>query len=141
MNYFQQLDALLEHCHAPYSGFHVAAIAVTRSGETYPGVNVESAAYSTTICAERNAIHSAVTAGARAGDIGEVHILARNAAQQIVAASPCGSCRQVIAELSGNAAKVWVYTSASDWSTRAIADLLPDAFLPEALLPHQQRRP
>jgi cytidine deaminase len=136
MNYFQQLETLLEHCHAPYSGFHVAAIAVTRGGDVYPGVNVESAAYSTTICAERNAIHSAVTAGARAGDISEVHILARNDAGQIIAASPCGSCRQAIAELSGNAAMVRVYTSASDWSIRRISDLLPDAFLSETLLSH-----
>ncbi|HID34456.1 MAG TPA: hypothetical protein EYP25_07805 [Anaerolineae bacterium] len=80
------MTALLEHCHAPYSGFHVAAIAVTRGGDVYPGVNIESAAYSTTICAERNAIHSAVTAGVRTGDISELHIPARSDAGQIIAA-------------------------------------------------------
>ena len=133
MNYFLQLNELLDFSSAPYSGFSVASIVITRDGREYRGVNVESAAYPTTICAERNAIHTAVTEGARRGDISEVHILARNAAQQLVKAYPCGSCRQVIAEQAGNDAAVFSYASATDVSQHTIAELLPFGFLGEEL--------
>ncbi|MCW8995429.1 MAG: cytidine deaminase, partial [Psychromonas sp.] len=53
MNYFTQLKKLLDFSSAPYSGFNVAAIVVSRDNKIYQGVNVESAAYPTTICAER----------------------------------------------------------------------------------------
>ena len=128
MNHFEQLYELLDRAQAPYSGFSVAAIVVTKDGNTYKGVNVESGAYSTTICAERNAIHTAVTEGARLGDLQEVHILARNRARKLVGAYPCGSCRQVIAEQSGNDAKVYVYASASEVSEHLISELFPNGF-------------
>lgn len=128
MNRFEQLYELLDHAQAPYSRFRVAAIVVTTDGNIYKGVNVESGAYSTTICAERNAIHTAVTEGARRGDLREVHILARNRARKLVRAYPCGPCRQVIAEQSGNDAKVYVYVSAADVFKHSIAELLPNGF-------------
>ena len=128
MNHFEQLYELLDRAQAPYSGFSVAAIVVTKDGNTYKGVNVESGAYSTTICAERNAIHTAVTEGARLGDLQEVHILARNRARKLVGAYPCGPCRQVIAEQSGNEAKVYVYASASEVSEHLISELFPNGF-------------
>jgi len=133
MNYFSQLNDLLDAASAPYSGFNVAAIVITRNGRLYKGVNVESAAYPTTICAERNAIHTAVTEGAQAGDIQEVHILARNAAQSLAKAYPCGSCRQVIAEQSGYDAMVYSYSSATEVEQHSIAELLPFAFLGKEL--------
>ena len=61
--YYQALIELLDKSYAPYSGFNVASIIVCNNGEVFEGVNVESAAYPTTICAERNAIHTAVTNG------------------------------------------------------------------------------
>lgn len=133
MNYFAQLKQLLDASSAPYSGFNVASIVITRDGGEYRGVNVESAAYPTTICAERNAIHTAVTEGVRRGDIQQVHILARNAVGELVRAYPCGSCRQVIAEQSGNDAIVYSYASSTDVSSHTIAELLPFGFLGEEL--------
>ena len=56
VNYFKQLQQLLDGSYAPYSGFNVAAIVISRDGRLFKGVNVESAACPTTICAERNAI-------------------------------------------------------------------------------------
>jgi cytidine deaminase len=128
MNRFDMLEALLERSFAPYSGFHVASVVVTKSGEIFKGVNVESVAYPTTICAERNAIFSAVTAGVKAGEIAEVHILARDAQKRLTEAFPCGSCRQVIAEQSLNGADVFVYRSRTEVSRHTIASLLPHAF-------------
>ena len=129
MNLFHELNSLLENAYAPYSGFHVASIVVTGEGKHYRGVNVESVAYSTTICAERNAIFSAVTEGVRPGDIKEVHILARNDEGSFISAFPCGSCRQVIAEQSLGKAKIYVYASASEVSEHTIETLLPHAFI------------
>ncbi len=133
MNYFNQLNTLLDSSFAPYSGFNVAAIVVIRNGQVYKGVNVESAAYPTTICAERNAIHTAVTEGAQTGDIQEVHILARNTTKTLVKAYPCGSCRQVIAEQSDYDAIVYSYTSSTEVEQHSITELLPFAFLGKEL--------
>ena len=132
-NHYEQLLKLLEHSQATYSGFRVAAIVVTKEGSVHKGVNVESGAFSTTICAERNAIHTAVTEGARPGDLKEVHILARNSRGELVAAYPCGPCRQVIAEQSENAARVYVYASATEVSEHTIPELLPNGFFGKEL--------
>tara|TARA_R110001583_G_scaffold6618_6_gene33615 strand:- start:19 stop:420 length:402 start_codon:yes stop_codon:yes gene_type:complete len=129
MNYFNQLQTLLDASCAPYSGFNVASIVVLKDGRHFKGVNVESAAYPTTNCAERNAIQTAVTEGAKIGDLKEVHILARNAAKELVKPYPCGSCRQVIAEQSLNDTTVYCYSSEDDIATHSIASLLPFAFL------------
>ena len=129
MNYFNELNALLDRSSAPYSGFNVAAIVIGNDDRVFKGVNVESAAYSTTNCAERNAIQTAVTEGLKLGELKEVHILGRNMEKQLVKAYPCGSCRQVIAEQSANNAQIYCYSSASDVEKFTIAELLPHAFL------------
>ncbi|WP_201352942.1 cytidine deaminase [Hydrogenimonas urashimensis] len=128
MNHFDRLRELIDNCYAPYSKFRVASIAVLEDDRTYGGVNVESVAYPTTMCAERNAIFHSVTEGAKPGDIAEVHILAVNGEGECVKAYPCGACRQVIAELSRNAAKIHIYRSREDVTVHSIADLLPHAF-------------
>jgi cytidine deaminase len=128
MHYFPELETLLESSSAPYSGFNVASIVVSRSGSVFKGVNVESVAYPTTMCAERTAIFSAIAQGVKTGEIVEVHILARNADKDFITAFPCGSCRQVIAEQSLNKAKVYVYRSKTDISEHSIDELLPNAF-------------
>ncbi len=129
MNYFSQLETLLDSSFAIYSKFNVAAIVVTKDGKEFKGVNVESAAYPTTICAERNAIHTAITEGVQPGDVSEVHILARSPSKVLVKAYPCGSCRQVIAEQSTSQAIVFSYISSSKIEQHSIAELLPFAFL------------
>ena len=128
MSYFGELETLLDASSAPYSGFNVASLVITRSGKVFKGVNVESVAYPTTMCAERTAIFAAVTNGMKSGEVAEVHILARNKENLFIPAYPCGSCRQVIAEQSHNQAKVYVYRSESDVSEHNIAELLPHAF-------------
>jgi cytidine deaminase len=129
MNYFKQLETLLDASCAPYSGFNVASIVVLKDGRSFKGVNVESAAYSPTNCAERNAIQTAVTEGAKIGDLQEVHILARNAAKDLVQAYPCGPCRQVIAEQSLNDTAIYCYASENEVAKHTIAELLPFGFL------------
>ena len=129
MQYFAELEKLLDASSAPYSGFNVASIVVSNSGEVFKGVNVESVAYPTTMCAERTAIFSAIASGVKRGEITEVHILARNREKNFIGAFPCGSCRQVIAEQSNNESKVYVYSSQEDISEYTISELLPHAFV------------
>jgi len=77
-----------QNAHAPYSHFPVGAALLTEEGEVYMGCNVESSSYGLTICAERNAIASAVVRGEK--NFKALAIYSK------VGAAPCGACRQVI---------------------------------------------
>jgi cytidine deaminase len=90
--------AVRRRAYAPYSGFHVGA-AVLMDGEIVPGCNVENASYGGTICAERSAIFSAVSAGHRKLDLVAISTDACDE-PAIENRSPCGFCRQVIAEFA-----------------------------------------
>ena len=132
MTPFQQLQRLLDRAYAPYSGFHVASLVVDEEGRVWEGVNVESASYGLTLCAERAAIFGAVARGMRPGSVREVHILARDASGRCRAATPCGACRQVIHEQSQGRAVVVVHHDAERSERHPIAGLLPGAFSLEA---------
>jgi cytidine deaminase len=85
-------EAHLQHAHAPYSNFRVAAAALAADGRVFTGVNVENASYGLTICAERNAIAAAVGQGVR-----ELRALVVVCSGDLPPA-PCGACRQVLVE-------------------------------------------
>lgn len=109
--------------YAPYSGFAVGAALLAEDGRIFTGANVENASYGLSLCAERSAIAAAVAAGVR-----------RFAAIAIVApgpmpASPCGMCRQVLAELPPGF-PVRSYTPEGAVLESSVAELLPHAFGP-----------
>ena len=133
MNYKDRLLKLLDNSYAPYSKFNVASIVVDIHGNEYEGVNVENATFGATQCAERNAINTAVTKGMKKGELKEVHIIARNNNGDLIDASPCGICRQVILEQSEGKAKVYLYDQTGLVSTHEIKELLPEAFTGEEL--------
>jgi cytidine deaminase len=83
--------------YAPYSHFRVGAALQDASGSLYVGCNVENASYGLTICAERAAIFAAVTAGA-ARPFVAMAVACIDANEGSLSSSPCGACRQVIAE-------------------------------------------
>jgi cytidine deaminase len=107
--------------YAPASRFAVGCSVLTAGGTTYTGCNVENASYGLTICAERAAIAAAVAAE---GPRPRVLTVAVHA--DTPSCSPCGACRQVIAELGPDA--VVVYRRDGRLVRRTIAELLPDAF-------------
>lgn len=90
----EQLTCLLENSYSPYSKFRVACLVEMKDGTFFPGVNVENASYGATICAERNAITSALTAGYRKQDFERLYLMVDSPK----ISTPCFLCRQVIGE-------------------------------------------
>lgn len=107
--------------YAPYSGFRVAAALEAEDGRTFSGVNVENASSPVGTCAERVALGTAVSAGAR----GFRRLALVTSGDR--PASPCGMCRQALAEF-GTELEVW--SEAGDGSVRrwSLAELLPEVF-------------
>ena len=112
--------------YAPYSRFRVGAAVRTADGQTYTGANIENASYSLSHCAERVAIHTAVSEGHR-----EIHTVAV-VADGREPAMPCGACRQVMAEFGVR--RVIVAAPKSRPRIRTLRQLLAEPFLPERLL-------
>lgn len=110
------------NAYAPYSGFAVGAALLAGSGRIYPGCNVENGAYSPSICAERNAFARAVCDGER--EFTAIAIVGGDAGDKAGAVSPCGVCRQVMAELC-SADFIVIF---ADGSERSLSELLPFAF-------------
>ena len=108
------------NAHCPYSRFAVGAAVRTADGRIYAGCNVENASFGLTICAERNAIFQAVAAGAKE----VVAIAVYTPTKRPV--SPCGACRQVIAEFG--AADVMSSCDGDTTKRWTAAELLPDGF-------------
>lgn len=112
--------------HAPYSKFSVGAAIVTNKGTIYSGCNVENISSGLSICAERNAIASAVTQEGKF-QIAEVYVTNINEEGKTVHCSPCGACRQVIAEFATPATKIH-YMGSTELVTVTMEELLPDCF-------------
>jgi cytidine deaminase len=106
--------------YAPYSNYNVGAALLTKTGKVFLGVNVENAAYPDTICAERSAVVSAVSAGER--DFEAIAVATRNGG------TPCGSCRQVLAEFGLDIEVLLVDESGNMVQHNTVQDLLPGAF-------------
>lgn len=112
-----------KYSYAPYSHYPVGAALRTKTGRVYTGVNIENAAYPTGICAERVAIFKAVSEGELEFDV--IAVVTDNGG------SPCGSCRQVMAEF-GLDTIVWI----ADGNGKLIEETTVRKLLPEAFQPH-----
>ncbi len=126
MNYEELMEKAVEaskNSYSPYSKFAVGACVITDSGKIYTGCNFENSSFGMTICAERNAIGSAVADGER--KIKAVAIYSPNQDN----CAPCGACRQVIHEFCDNDADVDIILKNKDeLRVITLASLLPESF-------------
>lgn len=115
----QKAQDMRQYSHAPHSHFRVGAALLTHDGTVFGGCNVESDVYGLTMCAERNAIFSAFAQGHR--NFKAIAVVTSNEG------TPCGACRQIIAELCGN---IIIYTAdlKGNKTTYYAHDLLPYHF-------------
>lgn len=116
--------AARQRAYAPYSRFQVGAVVLTHDGRRFDGCNVENAAYGLCNCAERTALFAAVAAGCQPGDFAALAVVADTAGP----VSPCGACRQVMAELCHQAMPVVLGNLGDQVQETTVARLLPDSF-------------
>ncbi|HEU4741548.1 MAG TPA: cytidine deaminase [Meiothermus sp.] len=115
-----RLHRLMAKAYAPYSHYQVAAIVKGESGRLFEGVNVENASYGLARCAEQGAVSRMVAEGDR--KILEVWVMTRDAG------TPCGGCRQILAEFAEPDTLVHCLTSDGQKTTYTMGELLPHAF-------------
>ncbi len=113
--------AVQTRAYAPYSNYLVGASLLTATGDYFDGVNVENSSFGLTTCAERSAICAAVSAGHR-----EFLAVAVASKGRI---TPCGACRQVLAEF-GSACRVFLVdpVAPADILETTLEELLPGSF-------------
>ena len=107
--------------YSPYSNFKVSCVVKTKSGAIYKGVNIEKAAYSPSLCAERSALSSAISEGEREF----LYIVITGDSHDTF---PCGVCRQFIREFADDKTKIIIANSIDDYQIFTIEDLLPHSF-------------
>ena len=113
-----------EQAYAPYSHFRVGAALLARDGRRFGGCNVENASYGLCNCAERTALFSAIAAGCQPGDFVALAVIADTDGP----VSPCGACRQVMAELCDGAMPVLMANLKGETRQTTVAALLPGSF-------------
>ena len=123
-------EAARDRAYAPYSRFQVGAALLCSDGRIVAGCNVENASYGLTVCAERNAVFTAVASGARSF---VALAIATSSAHPV---APCGACRQVLLEFPPSF-ELRCYGSAGAELHHTTAELLPSAFSDRDFVPHK----
>jgi cytidine deaminase len=118
-------EEAMTRAYAPYSHFRVGAALLTDDGTVYTGCNIENAAYSPTICAERAAFAAAVSAGHR--KFTKIAVVGGMEGKLSSYTFPCGVCRQVMREFCKDDFTVYLI-GAGETKTRTLSQLLPDSF-------------
>ncbi|MBL8076933.1 MAG: cytidine deaminase [Anaerolineales bacterium] len=111
--------------YVPYSNYPVGAALRTKSGRLYTGVNIENAAYPHTMCAERVAMFKAVSEGETEFEV--IAVVTNNGG------SPCGGCRQVMAEFGLDTLVLIADGDGKLQKVMTVSELLPEAFTPKHL--------
>ncbi|MCD9022978.1 cytidine deaminase [Cohnella sp. NL03-T5] len=112
------------NAYIPYSGFAVGAVVLDSENRLHNGCNVENAAYGPTNCAERTALFRAIADGRKAGEFQAVAVIG-DTAEPI---TPCGVCRQVLAELCEPNMPVILGNLQGAYQVTTVSELLPGAF-------------
>lgn len=110
-----------KNSYSPYSNFRVSALVITDTGKIYKGVNIENASYSATICAERVAMSKAISEGEK-----KIKTLILTADAKDT--SPCGVCRQFMAEFMDKDSQIIMANSIDDYKIYTMEEILPLSF-------------
>ena len=111
-----------QHAYVPYSHFPVSAVLVTKDDQIYTGVNIENASFGLTNCGERTAIFKAVSEGALEFE----ELIVYGQTEKPI--SPCGACRQVMAEFFNKDLKVTLVAKDKSTVVMTVGELLPYSF-------------
>lgn len=118
--------AAMEYAYAPYSGYTVGAALLTADGRVFSGCNIENAAFTPTVCAERTALFKAVSEGAR--DFAMLAVAGGKGGKVTGRFPPCGVCRQALSEFCEPEMPVLLVTGADSYEKTTLGALLPLAF-------------
>lgn len=119
---FKVAQEMLDKAYVPYSHFQVGAALLTKDGDIVGGCNIENASFGLTNCAERTAIFSAIASGKHHF---EALVVTGNTEEPI---SPCGACRQVLAEFCDGDMPVILTNTKQDIYETTVEELLPGYF-------------
>ncbi|PXW88848.1 cytidine deaminase [Pseudogracilibacillus auburnensis] len=111
-----------ENAYVPYSSFKVGAALLANSGKIYSGCNIENSSFSLTCCAERTAIFKAISEGEK--NFQAMAVIADSKG----AVSPCGACRQVMAEFFTEDVTIYLTNLTGKTKEITVAELLPYSF-------------
>lgn len=115
----------MKNSYSPYSDFKVGAALLCRDGTVFTGCNIENAAFSSTVCAERTAFFKAVSDGKR--EFSAIAVVGGKKGTVDGFCPPCGVCRQVMNEFCGEDFKIILFNG-KDIKGFTIGDLLPESF-------------
>lgn len=119
----------MDNAYVPYSGYTVGTALLTAGGKIFTGCNIENAAYSPTVCAERVAFFKAISSGER--NFKAIAVAGGKNGKIKGAFPPCGVCRQVMAEFCSLDFAILVVTATDSYKKYSLSDLLPEAFTPK----------
>ncbi len=126
----EKLLNLLPNAYIPISNYAVSSVVVLKDGREFPGVNVEDASTRAGTCAERTAIFTAVTNGAKKGDFKEINVMTSS---NNTIGMPCFVCRQMISELFDKDAIVRCFNKNGEYVEHTVEELCPYPFGSEDL--------
>ena len=125
----EKLNELIKNAYSPYYKFPVAAIIEMKDGKLFYGVNVETSAPASGICAERNALFSAMAAGYKKGQVKTIYIM--NTTDK--ACYPCFICRQALSDLCDKDTTIITYNNQGESQSVLLEALCPYPFADEDL--------
>ena len=117
-----------QKAYAPYSGYAVGAALLTADGTVYTGCNIENAAFTPTVCAERTAVFKAVSEGHRR--FAMLAVAGGKGDDFTGEFPPCGVCRQVLAEFCSLDFPVLAVNGEDGYVRYTLGELLPHGFTP-----------
>lgn len=124
--------AAMQSAYSPYSNFKVGAALLAKNGDIFTGCNIENAAFSPTICAERTAIFKAVSSDVK--DFEAICIVGGIDGFPHNYVAPCGVCRQVMTEFCESDFKIILAKNLQEYKIFTLEELIPLGFGPENLL-------